>query len=116
LIYKCGGIDKRTIEKFEKVSVIHHPDIPLANYNIICPTTRFREKSFKVSTAPLTVTLIYPSSYLGGAAKNFFFFNALSPTLLNPVANGARQFIGLRQIQSTATSCRSCFNFMEHHG
>ena len=25
LIYKCGGIDKRTIEKFEKVSSIHIP-------------------------------------------------------------------------------------------
>lgn len=25
LIYKCGGIDKRTIEKFEKVRYIDHP-------------------------------------------------------------------------------------------
>lgn len=32
LIYKCGGIDKRTIEKFEKVSHDHPPCLVAASH------------------------------------------------------------------------------------
>lgn len=35
LIYKCGGIDKRTIEKFEKEAAeVIHPDLNLILYTV----------------------------------------------------------------------------------
>jgi hypothetical protein len=68
LIYKCGGIDKRTIEKFEKVSSF--PD------SIICCQRLFLPDSHRTIISPRLALFFpwplclcgYPSSQSGGGA------------------------------------------------
>ena len=61
LIYKCGGIDKRTIEKFEKVR-------SLAHFSPLCRLQSARSENLAINTTldecpsqPLIIMLIITS-------------------------------------------------------
>jgi hypothetical protein len=76
LIYKCGGIDKRTIEKFEKVESPHllpsfsHliAELPLGGA-IFASHIKFCARTFLAANATT-------SALLPNIINDFIFFNA----------------------------------------